>query len=353
MSRPFIKAVEIEHYRALDALKIQGLRRLNIIGGVNGTGKTTLLEALFSFADYLGPFPALRPFSLRQLPGTYSSSKNVLFSKENNFSYTMKVETRVGTFTSTVQWLSNVSVQPSQITQENAERSDQSFGSSDGVSQILTKDGIVILNRLYTSAAGGFAFKDEILYRESPPPPCTFLSKNTFSVDAEQRFSNVVQNGKKRQILSIVKRLSPTVSDLLILQPAGDKSLLCCEFEDGTISPISFAGDGAANLAAVSMAIMASRNGIVFLDEFDASIHYSKLEDVWRIVHELACEYDCQIFAASHSLESIYAAARAFKDRNHEDFQYVRLNRSDSKTIATNYSRDEIESAEFSEWEVR
>ena len=42
-----IKEIDIRNYKCFEHLKIQDCRRVNVIVGDNGSGKTALLEAMF------------------------------------------------------------------------------------------------------------------------------------------------------------------------------------------------------------------------------------------------------------------------------------------------------------------
>jgi AAA15 family ATPase/GTPase len=48
-----IKTLKIQNYKCLKNFQVEGFKRINLIGGRNNVGKTTLLEAclLCSFGD--------------------------------------------------------------------------------------------------------------------------------------------------------------------------------------------------------------------------------------------------------------------------------------------------------------
>lgn len=43
---PFIKSLEIDGFRAVADLRVDGLRKVNLITGKNNSGKSSLLEAI-------------------------------------------------------------------------------------------------------------------------------------------------------------------------------------------------------------------------------------------------------------------------------------------------------------------
>ena len=47
MSEHFIKNIEIKNFKCFEDFKAEGFGRVNLIGGKNNVGKSTLLEALY------------------------------------------------------------------------------------------------------------------------------------------------------------------------------------------------------------------------------------------------------------------------------------------------------------------
>jgi hypothetical protein len=61
-----------------------------------------------------------------------------------------------------------------------------------------------------------------------------------------------------------------------------------------------------------------------------------------------------QIFATTHSGEMIHAAHEAFKESDHYDFRYHRLDRrKDGAIVATTYDQDTMQTSFELELEVR
>lgn len=69
-----IRSADIKHFRCFKSIKLEDCRRVNIVVGENGSGKTALLEA---FLLALGPGPdiALRLRQWRGYQGSFSGSQ--------------------------------------------------------------------------------------------------------------------------------------------------------------------------------------------------------------------------------------------------------------------------------------
>ena len=60
-----ITSIQLDNFKLFESLDIPTLSRVTLIGGHNNVGKTTLLEALYTFYDRLNPEMTLRQFVRR------------------------------------------------------------------------------------------------------------------------------------------------------------------------------------------------------------------------------------------------------------------------------------------------
>lgn len=349
--QPFVRDLEVQNYRALKQFSISDLRWVNVIGGLNGAGKSTLLEALFTFLDVLGPVPILRPLMFRSLPGDYGLAKAIVFGPHQE-PISIVVKSKTDSYKADFKWETQFFA-PAITTQEAFQRSPADTGySGDGVTGTLTLNGRLLMQRHYSGDARGMMLKDDINVAHAFPN-ASYLSRLTISAsdDISRRFSLVAQSGRKKELLEIVRHISPNIEGLELLQ-FGPQTVLHAEIGNGKVVPVTFLGDGTLNLISVSMAIMECVNGVVLLDEFDASIHYSQLDFAWSVIKGLSLKYKCQIFAATHSREAIDSSSRVFADES-KDYCYVRLACINGSTKATRYNQLDVKNAAVDGWEIR
>jgi AAA15 family ATPase/GTPase len=74
------KSFEIKNFRGFKELKIENLKRLNLIAGKNNAGKTAILEALFIHCGVLNPelvpvVNAIRGYDIIKLKNRVSSTQ--------------------------------------------------------------------------------------------------------------------------------------------------------------------------------------------------------------------------------------------------------------------------------------
>jgi ABC-type branched-subunit amino acid transport system ATPase component len=71
--------------------------------------------------------------------------------------------------------------------------------------------------------------------------------------------------------------------------------------------PINSMGDGTNRVLGLTLALIRATGGVLLVDEVENGLHYSVLVDVWRAMLDLAERLQVQVFATTHSWESIVA----------------------------------------------
>jgi AAA15 family ATPase/GTPase len=352
--------MHIENYRGLEDLEIPSFRRLNIIGGYNGTGKTTLLEAIFFILDRRGPIALSRPFTWRKLGIGQPESLNKLFS-DLDTTKLIKISTITagGNFEIAIKYGTTppgVTIQTPQTKIDGSSEQQLSLNNSNGL------DVQVSLNGKHDDGFFVITMPPDLIgvtpYRTglSQIPSGAMISPTTRNIpqDDSNRFTNVVKQKKLKELLKIVSIVRPSITNIQLLQEGND-SVLYAELDSSdSLQPFPMLGDGVQTILSIALAIMNLEGGVLFLDEFESAIHYSLLPTVWENIATLADKYNCQVFAVTHSKECIKASLEgAKKAHKKNDLQYIRLEKNNSKNTAIIYDADELEESLNAEWEIR
>lgn len=352
----YLTAFRIKNFRGLQTLQINDLKQVNIFAGINGSGKTTLLEALFLFVDRRNPIAIMRPHFWRNLQPNLMVAVPHIFSRGKlSKSIELDGETRNGheVLRCVYEKQSRPSVQQLTPEQQVLAAGISSVPQPLGVSLIAEVNGEIEDEiHLLDLPKGGVADVKKV--GTTPLPKVVILNRLTIGNPSEigDRLSQAIQSRKKAELIRTVKLLRPEIRDLELLK-MGDLSIIYGNIGYGVRVPLPFLGDGMQTLLSICLAIMDAKNGMVFLDEFEAAIHYSKLSKVWRIIFDLSVRYNCQIFAATHSKECIEAAIDGITPSNSACVRYFRLQPGKSGIKAISYSGSELVTAIEQEWEVR
>ena len=78
-------------------------------------------------------------------------------------------------------------------------------------------------------------------------------------------------------------------------------------------------GDAINKVADFILRIINNPNSIVLIDEIENGIHYSNQEKLWKMLFNLAIEYNVQIFSTTHSYEMVKAFVNTIKENEFDE----------------------------------
>lgn len=111
-------------------------------------------------------------------------------------------------------------------------------------------------------------------------------------------------------------------------------------------------GDGVNRLFAMALSLVNARDGILLIDEFENGLHYSVQLDAWRMIFKLAQRLDVQVFATTHSWDTIEAFQKAAAE-SPEEGMYLRLSRWRDGTLLLDFEEEELTKATRHKMEIR
>ena len=108
------------------------------------------------------------------------------------------------------------------------------------------------------------------------------------------------------------------------------------------LMPLPVLGDGMAHIARLVLAIATVPNGIVLADEIEYGFHHSVLPEVWKVVDKASRQFNVQVFASTHSLETIIAAHDSL---GNDSFHLFRLEAHGETNKCVAYGPDDVGTA--------
>ena len=89
------------------------------------------------------------------------------------------------------------------------------------------------------------------------------------------------------------------------------------------------------------------------MDEIDTGLHYTVMENMWKLVNQTAKKHNIQVFATTHSRDCFESLATVCRDgvSDSSEVTIQRLERGKSRSIA--YTEQEIIAAAQRGMEVR
>ncbi len=336
----FIGQIEIENFRCFDFLKVENLRRVNLVGGDNNVGKSAFLEALEIVAKTTDPSSlatALTDSFYRRRPEIISKTITPLYLLTALMGSIIRSNSRFSEFDfdlisyeqSILQFKTDIKTIKLRLRPDDqsslpklAIESDKE-SKFDGLSaEIIMKD-ILPLKKVVKFS--------EIFNRQDLLPnientnfiPTASLDERELSVI----YGKIVDMGMTEDINVFLRNFDSRIDSLLI-RPTEQYSIFKIKLRDRKLPVLlSSMGGGLNRYIAIVCAIWKSKDGQLFIDEVENGIHYTKYEKLWEIIFNTSKEANCQVFAATHSKECIEAFSRVAERHDHENITYINLSR--------------------------
>ena len=117
--------------------------------------------------------------------------------------------------------------------------------------------------------------------------------------------------------------------------------------------PLKSLGDGVTRLFAAALALANSRDGFLIVDEAENGIHYSVQRDFWRLIMRAAHQHNVQVLATTHSSDCVTGFARAALESDEALGVYLRLERDGDQVQTVEYTEEELATVADQGIEVR
>lgn len=317
-----IKSISIENFRCFHQTKIDGFGQVNLIGGQNNAGKTTLLEAVYLANNPHSKSVIFLKQKLRNEAADLDHPERTWSSLFHHFKKDSEIKLFVETAGATfgARFICKESHEkPGQVAVSNKK-------DEDGLMKIEDDSGIegrVILSSLvsyhylqHRQGAEPNMRLDSNLGSKSfgirgvlPAPllypnfvPAGFKSN---PATLAENFERLRYQGRDQVILEGIQLIESSIERVEVFNFGEKRIYLKRQGED--FMPITLFGDALNKVTDIILRIVSNSNSILLIDEIENGIHYSHHRDLWKFVFKLAAQFGVQIFAASHSYEMIRA----------------------------------------------
>lgn len=328
-----INKLTIQNYRNIKSLELNELNAINIFVGQNGSGKSSVLEALalLSVGD-----PRMHEFlgKWREMPSAPKILRTIFHKQLYDQSIIVSAE---GDDASLLE------IQPLNYNEARKTISNNPIAEKEQEDQILTYPEFYGIKHLLKQRKGeeweveatwNCALHGNHLHFSSPDAPpvvmgCFFIhTRRTTSIkESAEMLTQIANTETEKKLWAILQTIKP---DLLRLRVGYENNQVdvLADLVGGETLPMTVLGDGFCRVVLMFTPILNSRikNKLILIDEIDSGLHYSIMETVWRGMLELVQQTDKQIFCTTHSDEMLEATLNAFADHQ-EMLRIYRLSR--------------------------
>ena len=358
-----LKCFKVHGFRSLDDVCLEDLTGVNVFVGKNGSGKTSVLEALYIFFSE-AHIESLIGISARR--GEYDKTDNAdrwvptlrhfftghsLPNGNDLISFDgdgVKMSFAVGVEEKPLKDDYRI-VKPTTMCYVSRKKS----GDFSSMAFPIGKNGAIDI----VGYLGDGGYNKPQLPEDAP---CVFVSPDGVVPRALLEMRDyVVSRGAENELAAVLKILDPRVESVGFLSADVKRyeylvngTLVGLAGVDGRV-PVKTLGDGMRRLLIIAMAIICARGGALILDEVDSGLHYSAMHALWDFILKAAEINQVQVFASTHSLDCLRGLA-ATCEGMHAAADAVRLySFSNIGKKVVSYSGRDVSVAIDNEIEVR
>jgi len=358
-----VDSINVKNFKSFEDISVEGLRRINVLVGDNGSGKTALLEAIFlasgvspevinrirfwrsgenfNSIGFIGTPDELSHALWAELFFKFNVRKPALISMRGRVSHSRSV-----TITFSPHGRKNL-IPPSRNSpgsQPRIERVAEPIefkwkieGYPDVKISPSVQNGSVVIPPSTEGALNAAFFA---------------ANQTPSSMEAAMRFSRLSKTFKEKDFIKSFSILFPKIKNISIEFVTGTSTLFA--EVDGLEEkiPLSLASGGVNKLVAILLAISQSENGIIVIDEIENGFYYKKMPLIWKTILEYARIANCQIFASTHSQECLVAAAQ-LAEENPDDFCLLRTVAGENGAKVRYFAGNKFASAVLDNVEIR
>lgn len=348
--KPFSELI-IRQYRGIKGLTFKGLGNVNILVGDNNVGKTSMLEAIYCFRN---PDKA---YSVVQAART---RRNYLYSRTSTFDMFMSVfpfgeEKRIEIEAEIFGERHNMKlvgdlerrIIKDQIQQLSIWDSNENNGdehSDDLELRFVEKEvdcfsGTLLHNDL----------SDELLLRSdglNMSIPISSFWRISF-VSAYSHLSKAIITREaieyKKEIISLLKMFDDKITGFDLVR--NEETRTTTEFirhKKLGVVPLYTFGDGLKRVLLLATSLVNSRDGVLLIDEIEASIHVSVLADVFTWLLKASKKFNVQIFASTHSNEALKEITTVAIEDESSDLVAYRIEKFDGAFYTKRFAENQL-----------
>lgn len=367
--RSMYSSVIIENFRLFNRLELDDLARVNLFFGPNNSGKTSILEAIYTHACGFNFMPFRDQVWLRRRGNTTTGMLEMgerlmsIFRDRSSLPYTFTISVKLAGSPATHSVTSRF--HPSS---ELADLDPQVFGQFSAelplkpstipqvsVSQVQIVDQEIMLQPTRTQPKFLGRWETEIDGAETQIDltfPLTSVSLalpfklcNMHDVlshreaNAEVRvFSYLKRYGILNEFVEEMGKAFPGISEIdMVPYPDGTQGSVYVGMNDQRLSLFTF-GDGMRRWFYLLGHMLVNQNAIHCIEEIDSTFHPAAHRDLSRLLVQYAEKFNNQLFLTSHSiefadafLEALYGEDGTFAASDEDPVRVFTIKRSEDQ----------------------
>ncbi|MFW2613071.1 AAA family ATPase [Aliarcobacter butzleri] len=301
--------IEIKKYRIFQDFKINGFKKINIFVGLNNSGKTTLLEAIYllsiqndmkSFLEFIKLKNKFNALDVNWLKAHIQKGEiSGIFNSVN-----VKVEIENGP------------------TEEDIDKID--YETTIEIRSRVDDESRISIMHLFGS-------KDPQLHFKNIKYLCSTMFKSPYFYSHNDLLNSHAISVEKKvldDILVFIRKIDDTIEKIELIEHYGVKRFSVTSSKFDKAKDLTSYGEGLQRIFEIALSFAYCKNGILLIDEIETAIHKSLLIDFTEFIQSFAEKFNVQVFITSHSKECIDAFVKNEYKNNTDLMAYLLQNNS-------------------------
>ena len=283
--------LHIEHFNRIYDLRLKAINQVNIIAGINNSGKTSLLEAIYSLTQ-LNNIKAF--LDILRYRGKFYQGLNTQWVARHLNSKLRSA----GVFNNRpVSWALSL------------EETEDDIDKTQYLSSMLLHAQVE--NTEYESTAHLFQEKDSTLYYKEVFALCRAAFTSPYQHNyhlLRLAHAHAVREKVIGDILRFLReKVDPMLQDIELVEIARESRFYVSAQNHEQSVDITQYGEGVQRIFEIALLTAYCSNDVLCIDEFESAIHKDLLVSFTMFLQDLAARFNVQIFLSTHSKECIDA----------------------------------------------
>src|SRR5471032_577749 len=265
----FFKSLNFENYRGIKKLSIENLRRVNLIGGNNGVGKTSILDGIFLMLARGNPLVISRPFMVRQSKLPFPNGFDYIFHDfKSDKIAKISGAAQGGDYSLSIESAAvNIQFNAQNTVASVNEFSGMSGGNNKGIKLTVATNNNALIDIIeYFQPAEdniGFTLRQGNVAQN---PAAAYVSSGVLNpAEDAQRYSILMKERRTERLYDYLRLLYSDLKNIQLLQEGG-VPVLYVEFSDGSMVQTALLGGGFQMMLSISLLMMTIKNGVFLFD---------------------------------------------------------------------------------------
>ena len=322
-----LSKLKLEGYRGFDAYELADLSRVNLLVGPNNCGKTSILEAVHFLVSEGDPSVLTRTARRRgEVSDTGAEPTRRARPDVSHWFFGRRFEPGRRFRLSAEGGHGPVAVTVRPAEPDEARLFESDAPDEDDTNQLpllLQIEGASTRRPVVLPVAGNGVLLDSrpLKFRSSwsagasPSPSVLFVTPDSLDVEPlRAMWDHVLIEGRELEVIGTMQLLEPELDSIHFLTMRTGRAGVLLGFRGaGRRAPMGSYGDGMRRLLALSL--MRTAEGFLLIDEIDTGLHWTVMEEMWRLVVETARQSSIQVFATTHSFDCLRGLASLVESR--------------------------------------